>query len=48
MSENNQNKEKSICEFCKANEDEKPIFTTDYQGRKLQVCARCLPGLIHG
>ena len=44
----NQNKKNSVCEFCKASEQERPIFTTDYQGKRRQVCARCLPGLIHG
>jgi hypothetical protein len=48
MTDNNQNDKQAICEFCKATENDKPIFTTDYQGRKLLVCARCLPGLIHG
>lgn len=48
MTDNNQNNKKVVCEFCKITEDEKPILTTDYQGRKLHVCTRCLPGLIHG
>jgi hypothetical protein len=48
MTDNNQNNKQATCEFCKATENDKPIFTTDYQGRKLLVCARCLPGLIHG
>lgn len=43
-----QDKKSSLCEFCKTTEQERPIFTADYQGKKLQVCARCLPGLIHG
>lgn len=48
MSDNDQNKKQATCEFCKSTENEKPILTTDYQGKKLQVCTRCLPGLIHG
>lgn len=51
MENNNTNKNnngESVCEFCKTTENDRPIFTTDYQGRKLKVCARCLPGLIHG
>jgi hypothetical protein len=48
MTDNNQTNKQATCELCKRTENEKPIFTTDYQGRKLQVCAHCLPGLIHG
>jgi hypothetical protein len=48
MSDNNQDNKPAICELCKTTENQKPIFTTDYQGRKLKVCASCLPGLIHG
>jgi hypothetical protein len=48
MTENGQNNKQAACEICKTTENDKPIFTTDYKGKKFQVCAHCLPGLIHG
>jgi hypothetical protein len=48
MSDNNKDNNLATCEICKNTENEKPIFTTAYQGRKLHVCAHCLPSLIHG
>lgn len=51
MDNNNTNNtagDEKTCEYCNASENERPIFTTDFKGRKLHVCARCLPGLIHG
>jgi hypothetical protein len=48
MGENNNSAACTVCKFCNNTENEKPIFTTRYKGEELCVCARCLPGLIHG
>ncbi|MGE5677888.1 MAG: hypothetical protein ACM3ZR_07500 [Pseudomonadota bacterium] len=48
MSDNNSNETTLICKFCNTSENERPIFKARFKGEKLYVCARCLPGLIHG
>ncbi len=48
MSEDKANETTSVCKFCNSTENERPIFKTRFKGEKLYVCAKCLPGLIHG
>ncbi|HYF84227.1 MAG TPA: hypothetical protein VEB00_14500 [Clostridia bacterium] len=48
MSEDKVNETKFICKFCNTSENDRPIFKTRFKGDKLYVCAKCLPGLIHG
>jgi hypothetical protein len=48
MSDNKATESAAVCKYCNADENERPIFKTRFKGEKLYVCARCLPGLIHG
>ena len=36
------------CMVCGINSEERILLCGEYQGRKVWVCAGCLPGLIHG
>jgi hypothetical protein len=48
MSEDKVIETKVICKFCNTSENDRPIFKARFKGEKLYVCAKCLPGLIHG
>lgn len=36
------------CSFCQKTEDDAYLLAVKKKGKALWVCARCLPGLIHG
>ncbi len=41
------NEEKS-CTVCRIKSDERMLLCGEYQGKRVWVCVRCLPMLIHG